>query len=435
MIKLIKYIWQILKQGLWNVRLDKEKPVVLYVLKVIRIFSLTSKKFIADKCLTHASALTYYTFFSIVPLVALAFAIAKGFGLEKELEKNILEQNPEYSYMLANVFEYANTMLKAAKGGVIAGAGVLLLLYSVISLLNNIENVFNQIWEAKQSRNWFRKIADYVAIIIFAPIFLIVSSSITVLAQTKLSSLLFSTAAVIGIKLISLALLILVFFFVFKALTSVFVSTKSAFFSAFISALLFQVLQWAYINFQIGVSRYNAIYGSFAAVPLFLIFIQYSWYLVLFGGELAYAHQYVDKFELEAETDNMSFRLRKIFSIMVLNKILNHFIQGQKGLKINEISEKLDMPNRLVQSIIQDLIDTELIIEIKQEDDDSFYIPLKPDYQITVSKVIQLLETKGVNDLPIEKTKEYEATMQIVEKVKQTIENNFGNLLVKDIVC
>lgn len=203
MINLIKYLWQILKKGLWNVRLDKERPVIAYILRNIRIFTLAGKGFINDKCLTQASALTFFTFFSIVPLAALAFAIAKGFGLQQELEKDILQKNPEYEFVLTNIFKYANAMLDAAKGGVIAGAGVLLLLYSVISLLNNIENTFNQIWEEKSSRNWFRKIADYISIMIFAPIFLILSSSLTIVLQTKLSAFLFSSAAVIGIKLLS----------------------------------------------------------------------------------------------------------------------------------------------------------------------------------------------------------------------------------------
>lgn len=434
MLNLIKYIWQILTKGLWSTRIDKEKPVVANILRVIRIFTLAGKKFMSDKCFTQASALTYFTFFSIVPLVALAFAIAKGFGLEKELEQEILQRNSEYAFVLTRVFEYANAMLRATKGGIIAGAGVFLLLYSVISLLNNIENVFNQIWQTKTSRNWFRKIADYISIMIFAPIFLISSSSVTVLLQTKLSSLIFSTVAVVGIKLISLALLIIVFFFVFKALTTAYVSVRSAIFGAFFSALLFEVLQWAYINFQIGVSRYNAIYGSFAALPLFLIFVQYSWYLVLFGAEIAYAHQYVDKFELETETNNISFKLRKMYSIMILSKILQQFAKGQKGLKISELSEQLDMPGRLVQNIIQDLIDIELIIEIKQENDDSLYVPLIPDYQITVSKVIQLMEEKGVNTLPIEETKEYIASSHLVQKIDQVLDKNFGSILVKDVI-
>lgn len=434
MINRIKYIWQILTGGLWKVRLDKERPAVAYVLRNIRIITLAGREFIADKCLSYASALTYFTFFSIVPLAALAFAIAKGFGFEKELEKDILSKNPEYAFVLTNVFEYANAMLKAAKGGVIAGAGVLLLLYSVISLLNNIENVFNQIWEAKTSRNWFRKIADYIAIMIFAPIFLILSSSATIVLQTKISSLLFTSAAVMGIKFISLLLLIIVFFFIFKTLTNAYISSKSAFLGATVTAILFELLQWIYINFQVGVSRFNAIYGSFAAVPLFLIFVQYSWYLVLFGAELVYAHQHVNKFEMESEINSISARLRKIFSIMILNKILNHFIHGKKGIKVSEISEQLDLPPRLIQNIIQDLINVEYIIEVKQDNDDPVYIPLKPDYQITVSELIKSIDAKGTNGLPIDETKEWSKSAQTVKDIENVMQQHFGNLLVKEVI-
>jgi membrane protein len=433
MINLIKYLWQILKKGLWNVRLDKERPVIAYILRNIRIFTLAGKGFINNKCLTQASALTFFTFFSIVPLAALAFAIAKGFGLQQELEKDILQKNPEYEFVLTNIFKYANAMLNAAKGGVIAGAGVLLLLYSVISLLNNIENTFNQIWEEKSSRNWFRKIADYISIMIFAPIFLILSSSLTIILQTKLSAFLFSSAAVIGIKLLSFGLMVLVFFFLYKTLTNAFVSIKSAFFGAFFAAILFELLQWGYIHFQIGVSRFNAIYGSFAAVPLFLLFVQYSWYIVLFGAEIVYAHQHVDKFELETEISSISQRLKKIFSIMILNKILNHFIEGKKGITLQALSSELDIPNRLAQLIIQDLIDTEFVIEVKQETSDPIYLPLKPDYQISVSELIKALEHKGTNALPMDETSHFIAASKTVEKIEKHIQSHFGDLLVKDI--
>ncbi|HPQ08717.1 MAG TPA: YihY/virulence factor BrkB family protein [Bacteroidia bacterium] len=433
MMQLLKYIFNIIKTNLWNTRLDKERPLVANILKTIRIAVLSWKKFIADKCLTQASALTYFTFFSIVPLVALAFAIAKGFGLEKELEKDIIEKNPQYSFLLTNVFEYANAMLKAAKGGVIAGAGVFLLLYSVVSLLHNIESVFNQIWEAQKPRNWFRKIADYIAIMIFAPLFLIFSSSITILLQTKISAILFSSAAVIGIKLLSFVLLILVFFFLYKTLTNAFISVKSAFIGAFVAALLFELLQWAYIHFQIGVSRFNAIYGSLAALPLFLIFVQYSWYIVLFGAEWVYAHQHINKFELETEISHLSMRMRKVFSIMILSKLLNYFIQKNKGIKASEISEQLDIPIRLTQTILNDLIDVNFIIEVKQENDDPVYLPLKPDYQITVSELVKALDSKGTNQLPVDTTQEFLNASQTIEKIETILHQNFGNTLVKDI--
>ncbi len=434
MINLLKYIWQILTKGLWNVRLDKEKPMVSYILRNIRIFTLAGRKFITDKCLTQASALTYFTFFSIVPLAALAFAIAKGFGLEKELEKDILSKNPEYAFVLTNVFEYANAMLKAAKGGVIAGAGVLLLLYSVISLLHNIEMTFNHIWEVRQPRNWFRKIADYVSIMIFAPIFLIISSSATIVLQTKISAILFSGAAIIGIKIISLLLLVLVFFFLYKTLTNAFVSFKSASFAAFIVSVLFELLQWAYINFQIGVSRYNAIYGSFAALPLFLVFIQYSWYLVLFGAELAYAHQHVDKFELESEISHLSIRLKKIFGVMVLNKILNSFIKGQKGMTVSQISSQLDIPVRLTQNIIQELMNAEYVVEVRQENADPVYLPSKPDYLITVSDFIKNFECNGTNKLPVDETHEFLSALKTIEQIENTIKQHYGKILIKDII-
>ncbi len=435
MLKIIRIIWSILTKGLWEARIDKQSKAVRFILKYIRIFTLSGKEFYLDKCLIQASALTYFTFFSLVPVVALLFAIAKGFGFDQNLEQEVLTQNPEYTFVLAKVFEYANSMLKAAKGGIIAGGGVLLLLYSVISLLNNIESVFNQIWEVTNTRSWFRKIADYITIMIFAPIFLIFSSSITILLQTKFAAIFVSGIAVFGIKLLSFLILILVFTFLFKALTNTYMSLNSALFGGFFTALLFEILQWGYITFQVGVSKMNAIYGSFAALPLFLIFIQYSWYIVLFGAELTFAHQHVDKYELQTEINNISIRLKRILALLVLNKVINNFSQQGRASSLHEVAQKLDIPFRLAQNIMNELIHINLITEVTgNNNNESTYLPLLPDYKITIPLVLNRLEESGINSIQIDNHDELNITNKLFKDIEEHIDKGFGNKLVKDIV-
>lgn len=429
----IKYLSKISKKRPWDICLNKENPFIAYILRNVRIFTIAGKEFIKDKCLTQATALTFFTFFSIVPLAAMAFAIAKGFGLEQELEQDILKKYPEYEFVLTNVFKYANAMLKATKGGVIAGAGSILLIYSVISLFNNIENAFNQIWGIKSSRNWFRKISDYISIMIFAPIFVIISSSLTVVLETKLSKILFSSAAILGIKVLSLVLMMIVIFFLYKTLTAAYVKGKSAIFGAFIATLLFEILQWLYIHFQIGVSRFNAIYGSFAAVPLFLLFIQYSWYIVLYGAEIVYAHQYFDKFVFDTEKNQISQYQRKILCALILNKILNLFIDKTKDITIQTLSSELNLSHHLIKLIIQDLIDTDFILEVKKDDSDPIYLPLKPDYQISISELVNKLDNKGTQTIPIKETSELIAATNIIKAIEKHIHLKFGDILVKDI--
>ena len=178
---------------LWKVRMNKiqDKRQGLLI-KQVRIIALAFKKFNADDCLTTATALTFFTLFSIVPIIALLFAIAKGFGYEEkmpELQAELLMRYPEYASILSGSFGYANSLLSTAEGGVIAGFGIVLLLWSVMKLLISIEEIFNRTWEVKTGRSWVRKVTDYLTIMLIGPILLIVSASITVAIERKIGSM------------------------------------------------------------------------------------------------------------------------------------------------------------------------------------------------------------------------------------------------------
>jgi len=281
-----------LNHKLWKVRIDKMGAKQGLFVKQLRILTLAVKGFNEDKCLLKASALTYYLLFSIVPVIALAFAIAKGFGFQDTLQQNLLNDFSEQKEIVTQVFTYANEMLSNAKGGIIAGVGVVLLLWSVMKLLGNIEDSFNEIWEIKKSRSIIRKFTDYLSILLIAPIFLLVSGSITVMLRSQMDNIMetftwlqnASFLFTVVMKLFSFLLITGLFTFIYMVLPNTKVKFRSAFVAGIVAAILFELLEWAYINFQIGVAQYNAIYGSFAALPLFLIWVQYSWFIVLFGA-------------------------------------------------------------------------------------------------------------------------------------------------------
>jgi len=170
-VTIIKKGWSFLTEKLWIVRLDKLNKRQGFLVKQLRIFSLSIQGFNEDKCLIKATALTFYTLFSIVPIVALIFAIGKGFGFDQTLKQQMLQDYNEYSTILNNVFVYADSLLQTTSGGIIAGFGTVLLLWSIISLLMNIENSFNDIWEIQTGRTWYRKITDYLTIMLVSPIF------------------------------------------------------------------------------------------------------------------------------------------------------------------------------------------------------------------------------------------------------------------------
>jgi membrane protein len=428
--------YEFISDKLWKVRINKVDRRQGLFIRQARVFALAFKGFSDDKCLTAATALTFYTLFSIVPILALVFAIAKGFGYEKDLEQQILNNYVEYAEVLSNSFVYANALLSTTKGGVIAGIGIVLLLWSVMQLLINIENSFNIIWHVRVGRSWFRKVTDYLTIMLVAPLFLIVSITLTIAIQTKVSDYAFlGFAGTLFMKGISVSLIAAIFLFLFMALPNTKVNYKYAITAAIISAIAFELLSWGYVRFQVGANRLNAIYGGFAALPLFLIWVQYNWYIVLFGAEISFAYQNVDHYELEEDIQNLSVRYKKVIALLIANLVTKRFYNREKSLTLAQISDKLDLPSRLTANIINEFVEAGIFVEVKTNDDKEIvYQPGITESKFTVKYLIDTLERKGVNTLPITDSSELQHINDLMQELDKSTDTELGHLNLKDIV-
>lgn len=435
LIKGLKSAIEFVTVKLWKIRLNKMKGRQGALVRQLRVFALAVKGFKLDNCLTSATALTYYTLFSIVPVLALVFAIAKGFGYDKDLQEQILQSNQQYKSILENAFVYANSMLARTRGGVIAGIGIVLLLWSVMRLLISIEDSFNTIWEVQRGRSWVRKITDYLTIMLVGPLMLILSGGINVFIQSEVDSIvIIGFAAPYLIKVIALSLIAVLFAFIYIALPNTKVSYKSAFLAGFIAAFLFELLSWGYVKFQVGANSLNAIYGGFAALPLFLIWVQYSWYVVLFGAELAYSYENVDHFELEEDIQTLSLRYRKSIALLIANLVAKRFYEGEPSLTAKQISEHLDLPIKLTKMMLNEFVDTGIFAEVKTDIDDLIvYHPGVTESKFTVKFLVDALETKGTNSLPIAESYEMARVNSLLADIDTNLEANIGQLQIKDL--
>ena len=292
----VKNLWHFVSVKMWKIRLDKVNKRQGVLLRQLRILFLSIQGFYEDKCFTKATALTFYTIFSIVPVLALVFAISKGFGFEKNLQEQLLINYPEYTQLLNKAFVYAGSMLQNTQSGLIAGFGIVLLLWSVIKLLDSVEEIFNEIWEIKKGRTLLRKLTDYITVMIISPVLMILAGGIILSIENHIGNIhLLSVLNIILIKLFAYCLIMAVFTCLYLVMPNTKVNLKSAAIAGLIASIMFQILEWAYVKFQIGANSLNVIYGGFAALPLFLILIQYSWYVVLFGAEIAFANEHVDQ--------------------------------------------------------------------------------------------------------------------------------------------
>ncbi len=445
MFKLFTWIQKLvnfLTSKIWKIRLNKLDKKQGFLIKQLRIITLSIKGFNEDNCMVKASALTYYMLFAIVPLLALLFAVSKGFGLQQKLEAYLLHHFSRYTSILTQAFEYADKMLKTTQGGIIASIGILLLIYTVLSLLSSIENSFNEIWEIKKGRSFIRRITDYIAITIFAPILMFISSGVSIFLSTELGSLEslawlshFGIVFKIVLKITSLLLLSGMFTFIYVVLPNTRVKFKSAMMAGIVAAVAFDILQWAYIAFQVGAVKYDAVYGSFAALPLFLIWMQYSWYIVLFGAELSFANQNVDHYELESDIKNISTRYRRTISLLLANLVVRNFIEGKAPLTAAQIAGRLDMPIRLARMIIFDFTETEILCEVKTEKEkDVAYQPAISENKLSVKYILDKLDTKGVNELPIQSTAELQNIHKVMSEFDEVLNENKGNVLIRDII-
>ena len=369
---------------------------------ILRTTVFTIKRYLSDKSTIKASALTYYTLMSIVPLLALILGIARGFGLddllENELKNNILTMSPT----IGKVFEFSKNMIENAKGGIFTGLGMIVLFYAVIKGLGNIENSFNSIWNVRHKRSLARQFSDYLSVMILLPIFFIALSGINVFIVATMQDLgaeysLFGTISPYLIKLMKFVLYVIIwvlFIFLYIFIPNTKVKIVPAVISGILIGTLVQLLQWGYIEFQIGVASYNAIYGSFAAIPLLLIFLQLMWSLVLVGAQLCYYIQNYDDIDPIDEGLSVSYKSNRVLLLSILNRITVLFKEGKDAETVYEISKNINSKYSHVKRGINILIACGFIEEVNREKENVF-LPAIDIYRMNLAFIINKIDSYG----------------------------------------
>lgn len=354
---------------------------------------------------SHASALTFYTLLSLVPVAAMAFGVAKGFGFEQLLEKELLIQFAAQREVIRQVIEFARNMLDNTRGGLIAGIGVVVLFWSVVKVLGRIEGNFNQIWGVP-SRSMVRKFTDYLSIMIIAPVLLIMSGSVTVFIAAQVSALstqvglegVATPAISLGLSLAPYILLWLLFSMIYMIMPNTRVHFGSAFLAAIIAGTAYQLLQVGYVKFQIYVTSYNAIYGSFAALPLFLIWLQLSWAIVLLGAEIAHAFPQSNAVDSRSGLHSRSKAQFRLLALGICHAVVRRFHHGEPALTESDIAMEFDISPRETRDMIEMLIRTGLLHRVLGENGEAELLqPARDSSAITVRDVVTALENIDEN--------------------------------------
>ena len=355
-----------------------------------------------------AVTLTYYTLFSIVPIAALLFGVAKGFDLEARLRQVLSEHLYQHEELLKRLYQFVDTTLAQASGGLVAGIGVIALIWTVTWLAASIESSFNAVWERPKRRNIVRKVSDYISVMLITPVLLVAMSSAGVLARNVLEdfamklpnlggTVTWTVAAIIALT--PLAITILLFSAMYFWAPSAKVKLRSALIAGVIAGVLFQLLQDGFIYLQKSIFTYNRIYGSFAALPLFLTWLKISWQLTLFGAEVGFVDQNIDsgKFDIDP-IGSVSVFDRNARRLELAGYIYRRFSDNKGSTSREQLTERFSLTAAETEIELDCLVSSGVILRTEEEESSALsYTPARNTADFTVSDCLDMVEHSGLS--------------------------------------
>lgn len=428
-------IIRFLSYDIWRINKKDNSSRKNSFYNIVKAFILAIRNIDGAQLFTRASALTYSTLLSIVPLLAVLFAIASGFGFEKIVKSQLFTYFSGQEEMLNKATAFIDSSIEYAKGGVFLGIGIVLLLYTVINLLSTIEDNFNTIWQVKKGRTYYRMFTDYLALIIIAPVFLVCNAGITIILNTTAEQQ-YILGLVISplMKIIPFLITILLFTILNIYIPNTKVKFRSALLGGIFTGVCFQVFQMLYISGQIWISKYNAIYGSFAALPLLLLWLQLTWFFVLFGSQLSFAFQNVNKYSFEHETSNISRRYKDFIILLIMTLIVKRFEKGHTPYTADELSEHYKIPTKLTGDTLFYLQEIGILVETPTEDNlVSAYVPAIDISHISVSYLFDKIDRYGSEDFVIDTDIEFRSEWDTIIEMRKLTATTYDNKLLKDL--
>lgn len=393
----VSRIQEFFKTGIWQSTDDRPWWVRLGVGFLQRAY-LSVKFFFERGHSDYAAQLSFTTMLAIVPLFSFIFAIGKGFGLSEHLEQWCREAFVSQPQVADLLIELSNSYLLHTQTGLFIGIGLLFMLYTILSLIRNVERIFDAIWQVDTPRSWTQSIMNYTALLFLVPIMIIVISGLSIFIYAIVDPL--RDTFLLG-ELTTFSLQVVfpwvVLSLIFTALNMVIPHTKvrfaSAVFPSMLAAALMLLLQWGYVHGQSYLTSYNAIYGSLAALPLFMLWLQLSWYICLFCVELCYTHQNVAFYEYLLKTKDMSHQQRLTMSALLVAHICERFARGAMPPTALELHEETGLPLRITTDLLHRLVAVKLLWAHQAEGEDApTFLPAQDTDTLTLGLLVHRLE-------------------------------------------
>ena len=423
------------KEEVWSHDLTSKSRRRIFLIRQLRIYILAFKGFLKDRAAVRAAGLTYFTMLSIVPIFAIAFAVARNFGFEDMLHRLINSNMQDHEEIMKWLTGMIDNLLLETREGVIAGIGGVILFWSVIQVLNNIEAAFNDIWQIRKPRSMLRKFSDYLAIMILTPFAIGLTGSFLVKMQTTAEELEYlKPLVVILMKAVPYLSMWLLFTIVYIVLPNTKVKFRNALTAGIIAGTVAILFQSLYQDLQIGVMRWGTLYGTIAFIPLFLMWLQITWLIVLMGAELSFAYQNIENYEFEENALNLSQNNKRILTLLISYQIIRNFEEGIEPWNTEALSHELGMPLRLVNELVFELVQAGILSELAASNSkDRSYQPAVDINKITVEYIYKQMEMVGGDHMIVTESDELTRITRLHDHILHSIRESPSNILLKDI--
>ncbi len=408
--------------GVWN---DVEESRLSSWVKILNLAvnSFTSKRLQQKAC-----ALTYSTVLALVPILAMIFAIGRGFGFQNILQSELFRYFPSQRNALNSSFTFVDRYLEQTSQGLFVGIGVVFLLWTLISLMRNVESSFNEIWGVSHNRSIYRQVTDYTVMFLFMPVLMLLSAGINLFVSAGVNRILnfdiLSPAIQFLLDLSPMVIAWIVFSCAFWLIPNTSVKAKPAFVSGIVCGTLTHLLQMLFVSGQVYVSKYNAVYGSFAFLPLLLIWLQLVWLITLAGMVMTYSMQTASSLSYNGRVRDISVNYFNQITILLLALICRRFADRKSPLEISGLAMTYGLPPSLVRLSVQRLVDVGLLNRVCLQGDTFAYQPSYPvGENLTVGDVVDLLNNYGQSDFVIFKRKQLSEALDVLENLFGSADN------------
>lgn len=389
--------------------------------RVVSIVAISIKRFVNDRVVDRAASLTYNTILAAVPILALFIAIGRGFGVQEALNNFVTKLFSDHQDVADTVMGFVDRYLAYTQQGTFLGVGIFVLLWAVIGILRKAESQFNIVWNVKRDRSIVNQITMYITIFIIVPIAIVIINSMVIVMGETLA------------KWLGFLMYGIMFTLIYFIVPNTNVKFKPALLSGLITGILFKALIQLYLFGQIWLSRYNAVYGGFAAIPLLLFELHLLWLVVLYGSELCYTLQNINTFYYKSDVDNISRRYKDFVIVVVLRMFIKAFENGEGPVSENDIAKSMQLPIRLVDKSVMKLEKVGILTPTLADKHSQKWQIGIPTEKLTLGFLYDKLNNSGSEEFGLKDRDEFKEAWKSLNEAYQQIKDKADSMKISDL--